>query len=117
MTADPATGPISLADAARHPLLLPGPRSGIQQVTQEIFKQRGLNITLLGEIDIVYTLRKIVESGVANTILPWSALYDGRERTLNYRRFADVRDESGRSRFAFPRSPSAIRPSMPWRPP
>ena len=90
VTADPATDPISLADAARHPLLLPGRRSGIQQVTQQIFKQRGLTVTLVGEIDIVSTLRKIVESGVANTILPWSAFYDGRERTLNHRRFADA---------------------------
>jgi len=90
VTSDAATGPISLAEAARHPLLLPGPRSGVQQVTQDIFKQRGLAITLLGEIDIVYTMRKIVESGVANTILAWSALYAGRERTLNHRRFADV---------------------------
>jgi LysR family nitrogen assimilation transcriptional regulator len=90
VSADATTAPISLADATRHPLLLPGPRSGIQHVTQEIFKQRALTITLLGEIDILDTMRKVVASGVAGTILPWSALYDGRERTLHHRRFADV---------------------------
>jgi LysR family nitrogen assimilation transcriptional regulator len=90
VSADRATGPISLADAARRPLLLPGSRSGIQRVAQEAFKQRGLNMTLVGEVDIVYPLRKIVESGAADTILPLSALYGDHERALTHRRFEDA---------------------------
>ncbi len=91
VTSDAATGPISLADAARSALLLPGPGSGIQRVVHEAFKQRGLNITTVGEIDTIYTLRRAVASGIANTILPWSALYDGnREANLTYRRFEDA---------------------------
>jgi LysR family nitrogen assimilation transcriptional regulator len=91
VTADPDTGPICLADAAQRPLLLPGPGSGIQRTAQEAFKQHGLSITAIGEIDTINTLRRAVASGIGNTILPWSALYEGdREITLNHRRFADV---------------------------
>jgi LysR family nitrogen assimilation transcriptional regulator len=91
VTADSDPGPISLADAARQPLIVPGPGSGIQRAGQEAFRERGLNITVIGEIDTLGTLRRAVASGIANTILPWSALYDGdREITLNYRRFADA---------------------------
>jgi LysR family nitrogen assimilation transcriptional regulator len=91
VTADMDTAPISIADVASHPLLVAGPGSGIQRVAQQAFKQRGLSITAIGEIDTINTLRRAVASGIGNTILPWSALYEGdREITLNYRRFADV---------------------------
>ncbi len=92
VTADPSTSPISLADAARHPLLVAGPGSGIQRATQEALKQRGLAITPIGEIDTLSTLRRAVASGIGNTILPWSALYEGNgEIALNCRRFADAK--------------------------
>jgi LysR family nitrogen assimilation transcriptional regulator len=84
--------PISLADAAQHALLLPGPGSGIQRAAQEAFSERGLSITTIGEIDTINTLLRAVAAGVGNTILPWSALYDGdRAITLNYRQFADAK--------------------------
>jgi len=90
VTADETTGPISLAEAAQRPLLLPGSRSGIQRVVQEAFKQRGLAITLVGEIDIVDTHRTIVESGIAASVLPWAALYGCGKRKLTHRPFADA---------------------------
>jgi LysR family nitrogen assimilation transcriptional regulator len=92
VTAATETGPISLAEAARLPLLVPGPGSGVQRTAQQMFKEHGLSVTPIGEIDSVQTLCRAVASGIGNTILPWSALYDGgREITLNHRKFADAR--------------------------
>ena len=49
-------------------------------------------MTPIGEINSVSTLCRAVASGIGNTILPWSALYDGgREITLGYRKFADAK--------------------------
>ena len=92
VTADKEPSPISLVEAARLPLLVPGPGSGVQHAAQQQFKERGLSVTPIGEIDSVHTLCRAVASGIGNTILPWSALYDGgREITLSYRKFADAK--------------------------
>ena len=92
VTADKESSPICLAEAARLPLLVPGPGSGVQHAAQQQFKEHGLSVTPIGEIDSVHTLCRAVASGIGNTILPWSALYDGgREITLSYRKFADAK--------------------------
>lgn len=91
VTAETVAGPIRLAEAASHALLLPGPGSGIQQAAREAFRQRGLDIVIVGEIDTITTLRRAVSSGIGNTILPWSALYDiDCQSTLKWTRFADA---------------------------
>lgn len=91
VTASGETGPISLAEVAKQPLMLPGAGSGIMQVVRQIFEQRGLSIITLGEIDTMHTVRRVVVTGVANSILPWAALYEGdREPTIVQRRIADA---------------------------
>jgi LysR family transcriptional regulator, nitrogen assimilation regulatory protein len=91
MTADPDTSPIKLADAARRPLLVPGPGSGSQRVADQIFSKRGLNVASIAEIDSMGPLCRAIASGAGGAILPWCALYDGTRRiALNYRRFADT---------------------------
>lgn len=92
VTAQPAdTSPIRIADAAQRPLLLPSPNSSSWQVVQEAFSKRGLTVTWIGEIDAVSTYRHAIASGLANGILPKSALYDADwETRLNCRRFADA---------------------------
>ncbi len=90
VTADPDPSPIRMADAARLPLLAPGPGGGSQRVAQELFNKFGTTVTPIGEIDSLSTFRRVIASGIGNAILPWSALYDGdREISLNYRRFVD----------------------------
>lgn len=85
------TGPVNFADVAKYPLMLPGPGSGIMQVLQEAFTRRGLTMTTLGEIEILTTVRRAVANGIANSIMPWSALYEGdREPTFTLRRLADI---------------------------
>jgi LysR family nitrogen assimilation transcriptional regulator len=94
VTAEPDPDAISLSEAAQRPLLLPGQGSGIQLVAQEAFRQRGLSITTIGEIDTLATLKRAVAAGAGNTILPWSALYEeGRKPILNHRSFKDARLE------------------------
>ncbi len=92
VTADQDTSPIRLADVAQRPLLLPGPGSGIQRAIQEVFERYGLAATTIGEIETVGTLCRAVASGIGNTIIQLSALYESDHRiALNYRRFADAK--------------------------
>ena len=92
VTADSDTSPITVADAAQRPLLLPARGSGSQRAAQEMFNKHGLTVTPIAEIDIMSTLGRAVVSGIGNTILPWSALYDAdQRRALNYRHFADAK--------------------------
>jgi LysR family nitrogen assimilation transcriptional regulator len=90
ITASGANEPIALADLAAHPLLLPGPGSGIQRAVQQALGQRGLSLMVLGEVDTLPTLRRAIAAGIGNSILPWAALYES-DRTikLTYRRFSD----------------------------
>jgi LysR family nitrogen assimilation transcriptional regulator len=91
ITADPDTSPITVAEAAQRPLLLPGPGSISRLVAEEAFRKHGLSVTSIGEINTLSALRRAIAAGVGNAILSWAALYDGdRTIALNYRRFADV---------------------------
>ena len=51
--------PIRLAEAAKFPLLVPGPGSGIQRAAQEAFYKQGLTVTPIGECDTMNTLRRL----------------------------------------------------------
>jgi len=91
-TADCDTSPISLADAAKLPLLVPGPGSGIQRAAYEAFSKQGLTVTPIGECDTMNALRRLVASGIGNAIMTWCALHDGDPKfVVNHRRFADVK--------------------------
>jgi LysR family nitrogen assimilation transcriptional regulator len=84
--------PITLAETARRPLLVPGPGSGIQRALKQAFAERGLALAPVGEIDALGTLRRAVAAGIGDTVLPWSALYEGKGKVaLNYRHFADAK--------------------------
>jgi LysR family nitrogen assimilation transcriptional regulator len=90
VTADPDRSPVRPAEVAGLPLLVPGPGSGSQRVTQDVFNKLGLTLTVIGEVDSLGTFRRAIASGLGNAVLPWSALYDGdREVSLNYRRIAN----------------------------
>jgi LysR family nitrogen assimilation transcriptional regulator len=93
-TADSDTSPISLAEAAKLPLLVPGPGSGIQRAAQEAFNKQGLTVTPIAECDTMNALRRLVASGIGNSIMTWCALHDADSKhVLNYRRFADAKLE------------------------
>jgi LysR family nitrogen assimilation transcriptional regulator len=91
-TADQDNSPIRIADAARRPLLVPGPGSGVQRDAREAFEKHGLPLEPIGECDSLNTMRELVASGIGDSIMTWSALHSGDPRlALNYRRFADAR--------------------------
>jgi LysR family transcriptional regulator, nitrogen assimilation regulatory protein len=91
-TAEQDNSPVRIADVARHPLLVPGPDSGIQRDAREVFEKHGLSLEPIGECDSLNTLRKLVASGVGNSIMTWSGLHSGDPRlALNYRRFVDAK--------------------------
>jgi DNA-binding transcriptional LysR family regulator len=91
-TADQDRSPVRIAEAARHPLLVPGPDSGIQRDAREVFEKYGLTLEPIGECDSLNTMRELVASGIGNSIMTWSGLHSGDPRlALNYRRFADAK--------------------------
>lgn len=93
VSAESDTSPIRLADAARRPLLVPGAGAASRRIAQDAFKNHGLTVTSIGEINTLSALRRAVASGVGNAILSWAALYDGDDRggALSFRRFADAK--------------------------
>ena len=91
-TADRDNSPISIADVARRPLLVPGPGSAVQRDARETFEKHGLRLEPIGECDSLNTMRELVASGTCNSIMTWSALHSGDPRlAVNYRRFADAK--------------------------
>lgn len=91
VTAEQDPSPISVADAAHRPLLVPGPGSGSRRAAQHLFSGRGFAVTPVAEIDAIGTLGRAIAAGIGNSILPWAALYDAdHSKSLNYRRFADA---------------------------
>jgi LysR family transcriptional regulator, nitrogen assimilation regulatory protein len=91
-TADRDNSPISIAEVARRPLLVPGPGSAVQRDAREAFEKLGLPLDPIGECDSLNTMRELVASGVGNAIMTWSALHSGDPRlAVNHRRFADAK--------------------------
>ncbi len=92
VTADPDTSPIRIVDAAQRTLLLAAAGSNSRRVTQDAFNKHGLTVAPAAEIDTISTLRRLIAEGAGDSIMPWSALYDGEGKiALNYRRFEDAR--------------------------
>jgi len=79
-TADQDRSPVRIAEAARHPLLVPGPDSGIQRDAREVFEKYGLTLEPIGECDSLNTMRELVASGIGNSIMTWSGLHSGDPR-------------------------------------
>lgn len=92
VTADLDTSPIALADAARRPLLMPGPGSACRRIAEEAFKKHDLTVVSIGEINTLSALHSAIASGIGNAILSWAAAHNGGQRNaLNCRRVADAK--------------------------
>jgi LysR family transcriptional regulator, nitrogen assimilation regulatory protein len=92
VTADLDTSPIRLGDAARRPLLMPGPGSICRRVAEEAFKKHELTVVSIGEINTLSALHGAIASGVGNAILSWAAAHNsGQTKALNCRRVADAK--------------------------
>jgi len=92
VTADPDNSPIRIADAAQRTLLMAAAGSNSRRVIQEAFNKHGLTVTPAAEIDTISVIRRLIAEGIGDSIMPWSALYDGEGKiALNHRRFEDAR--------------------------
>ncbi|WP_423199180.1 MULTISPECIES: LysR substrate-binding domain-containing protein [unclassified Cupriavidus] len=60
---------ISMAEAAAHPLVLPGKANITRQIIDEAFDAAGHRPVVLAELDSLATIRAVVASGVGATIL------------------------------------------------
>jgi LysR family nitrogen assimilation transcriptional regulator len=66
---------VSLNEVARHPLILAGRDSASRDFVIAALKEHAVDVKAIGEIDSKETLIGAVASGMASTILPWSATY------------------------------------------
>lgn len=60
---------ISIAEAAKRPLILPGRSNITRQIIDEAFEAAGQRPVVLAELDSLATIRAVVASGVGSTIL------------------------------------------------
>lgn len=66
---------VTLAEAARHRLILPGPFNSTRQVVEKAFAKAGLKLELAAEVDVPWSTAAMVAAGLGATVLSRSALY------------------------------------------
>ncbi|QQX89119.1 LysR family transcriptional regulator (plasmid) [Cupriavidus necator] len=78
MAVGPASGrsdkPLTLAEVAALPLLLPSFPNSVRVLTDRAFVAAGLDLKIVAETSAVSVLLSAVSAGMGWTILPWSAL-------------------------------------------
>ena len=67
-------GPISLAELATYPLVIPGVPHGLHQLIEEQAAPRKLRLDIRFEMQSVAAARELVEQGIASTLLPLGAV-------------------------------------------
>ncbi len=78
---------VALRDAAREPLVLPGPANTTRRIVEQALAREGLTLDLVAEVDAPWTTRAIVAQGIGAAIVSHSALYpDGDKAGLRVRR-------------------------------
>ncbi len=70
----PFGAPVTLAEAAARPLILPGRINVTRQIVDEAFAQAGLQINVVAELDSLATIKSVVASGHDATILSAATL-------------------------------------------
>lgn len=66
---------ITLAEAARQQLILPGPANTTRQIVEHALAKAGQPLRLLAEVDAPWTTKSMVAAGLGAAILSRSALY------------------------------------------
>lgn len=66
--------PVTLAEAARMRLVLPGRANITRRIIEQAFDEAGLQTNVIAELDSLSTIQSIVQSGQAGTILSLSSL-------------------------------------------
>jgi LysR family transcriptional regulator, nitrogen assimilation regulatory protein len=71
----PGKPSITLAEAARHPIILPGAANTTRQLVENAFAEAGLRLELSAEVDAPWTTRAMVAAGLGAAIMSRSGLY------------------------------------------
>ena len=66
---------MTLADAVRSPLILPGRPHGLRVLTDSICESAGLQMKVVLELDSMATIKTLVMRGDAATILPFCGVH------------------------------------------
>lgn len=77
---------VSLAEAARQELILPGPANTTRRIVEQALARAGVPLRLLAEVDAPWTTRAMVAAGLGAAILSRSALYPEGAPGLRLRR-------------------------------
>lgn len=74
ISAQPLPAKIKLADVVRYDLVMPSGQHALRQLLEQETHPRGLSLRVVAEVDSIQTVSPLVARGVANTVLPVSAL-------------------------------------------
>jgi DNA-binding transcriptional LysR family regulator len=66
---------VTLAEVARHPLLMPCRPHATRMLLESMMTQAGIQFNVVADIDSVPSMLEAVEAGVGATVLPWSAVH------------------------------------------
>lgn len=77
---------VTLAEAARQELILPGPANTTRRIVEQALARAGAPLRLLAEVDAPWTTRAMVAAGLGAAILSRSALYPESAPGLRLRR-------------------------------
>ena len=74
ISAQPLPAKIKLTDVVQYDLIMPSGQHALRQLLEQEAQPRGLTLRVVAEVDSIHTVSPLVARGVANTVLPVSAL-------------------------------------------
>jgi LysR family nitrogen assimilation transcriptional regulator len=74
ISAQPLPKKIKLAEVVQYDLIMPSGQHALRQLLEQEAQPRGLSLRVVAEVDSIQTVSPLVARGVANTVLPVSAL-------------------------------------------
>ena len=74
ISSQPLPEKIKLADVTQYDLIMPSGQHALRQLLEQEAQPRGLSLRVVAEVDSIQTVSPLVARGVANTVLPVSAL-------------------------------------------
>lgn len=90
MDRDASAEPVTLSEALREPVMLPGKGKPVRDLVEQVARRVGVSVKVLHEIDGPNPRKQAVISGLARSFLPWIAIRDEVEKgEICYRVVAD----------------------------
>jgi len=71
---------VTLAEAVRHPFILPGPANTTRQMLERGARNAGVQLEVVAEVDSPWTTRSLVAAGAGASVMSRSALFPEKTR-------------------------------------